>query len=285
MKPPTVFRPSEFKDMTSLWHDTVKSMIFGTVEGGGIDYVAGIDCIRYGNRLVAESMGYEFDLGRDLWLHRARWTKLVRDYLDLSELRRFLDNAARIGLGEGKRGVITSMQTRNVARGVKQHRWGPCMNNFTYRGLRDGRNGLVPTLTLHSRVTYIAYIGGADLAVAHTLARYIGRRIRVPVEEFRFEWAIDALQLHAFKSLPMLYARGYIPYFEDRELREVYPSLKIIGRWWDGIVKSTEEGVPLEEIKYGPLRRVTRRYREYINEDFLPSIPVDTLDFSPLTRR
>jgi hypothetical protein len=138
---------------------------------------------------------------------------------------------------------------------------------------------------LHSRVSYIAYIGGADLAVAHVLARYIGKRIKVPVQEFRFEWAIDALQLHAFKSLPMLYKQDYIRHFENKDLRYEYPAFKIIGRWWDQIVKSTEEGVPLDQIKYGPLRRVTRRYREYINEEYLPSVPVSTLDFSPLMRR
>ncbi len=274
-------RPSQFPDVTALWHDTVHSMLFGTVEEGGIDYVASIDVIRYGNRLVADSMAYEFDLGRDLWLNRARWTVLCRQYLDLSELRRFIDHAARIGLGEGKRGVITNMFCRNVAREAKKHRWGNCMMAFTYHGLRTQQ----PTLTLHSRVSYIAYIGGADLAVAHVLARYIGKRIKVPVSEFRFEWAIDALQLHAFKSLPMLYKQDYIKHFENKDLRTQYPAFKIIGRWWDQIVANTEAGMPLDQIKYGPLRRVTRRYREYVNEEFLPSVPVSTLDFSPLQRR
>lgn len=274
-------RPSHFPDMTSLWHDTVHSMLFGTIEDGGIDYVAGIDVIRYGSLLVADSMDYDFDLGRDLWLNRSRWTVLVRQYLDMEELRRFLSHAEAIGLKQGRRGVITNMFCRNVTREAKKHRWGNCMMAFTYRGHRTGQ----PTLTLHSRVSYIAYIGGADLAVAHVLARYISKRIKVPVSEFRFEWAIDALQLHAFKSLPMLYKQDYIPHFHNRELRTQYPAFKIIGRWWDGIVKSTEEGQPLEEIKYGPLRRVTRRYREYVNEEFLPSVPVKTLDFSPLKRR
>lgn len=274
-------RPSQFEDMTDLWHRTVDSMLFGTVEEGGIDYVANIDVIRYGNRLVADSMAYKFDLGRDLWLNRQRWTILVRQYLELSEVKRFIDHAQRIGLGEGKRGVITNMFCRNVTREAKKHRWGNCMMAFTYRGLRTGQ----PTLTLHSRVSYIAYIGGADLAVAHVLARYIAKRIRVPVSEFQFEWAIDALQLHAFKSLPMLYKQNYIRHFEDRSLRDHYPAFKIIGRWWDGVVESTEKEVPLDEIKYGPLRRITRRYREYINEQFLPSVPVQTLDFEALSRR
>jgi hypothetical protein len=83
----------------------------------------------------------------------------------------------------------------------------------------------------------------------------------------------------------MLYSDGWMEYFEDPDMRERYPAIKLISRWHDGIVKSTEEGQPLEEIKYGPLRRVTRRYREFIAEDYLPTVPVASLDLSPLTRR
>lgn len=267
--------------MTSLWHDTVRSMWEGRIEDGTLDYVAGIDTILYTNLLQAESMDYEFDLGRDLWLNRVRWTNLIRMYLDLSEVTRFIQRSADIGLGEGKRGVVTSMFCRNVARAAKKHRWGNCMAAFTYRGLRTGR----PTIGLHSRVSYIAYIGGADLAVAHTLARYIGKRIKVPVEEFSFEWYIDALQFHGFKSLPMLYKQEYIKDLENKELRQTYPTQKIVGKWWDQMVDHVESGRTLDEIKYGPLRRVTRRYMEYINDEFMPSVPVATLNFEKLVRR
>jgi hypothetical protein len=60
------------------------------------------------------------------------------------------------------------------------------------------------------RVSYIAYIGGLDLGLAYVLAREIGNRIEIPVEEFRFRWHVDALQFHGFKSLPLLYRREYI---------------------------------------------------------------------------
>jgi hypothetical protein len=139
-------------------------------------------------------------------------------------------------------------------------------------------------LSLHSRVSYIAYIGGLDLGLAHVLAREIGKRIEVPVEDFRFRWHIDALQFHGFKSLPLLYRREYIDDLENLDLRGEYPTIKLVGRWWDKIVADTESGKPLLEEKYGPLRRVRRRYTEYINEDFLPLVPIDSLDLSPLYR-
>lgn len=274
-----------YPDMTALWHGTVRRMWRGTLDNGGIDHIAGIDTIAYSNLLTAESAEFDFDLGRDLWLTRTRWTVLIRQYLDLGETQRFLRTATQIGVGEGKRGVTTVMFARNVARAAKKHRWGNCLGMFTYRGLRGRDGGLQPTIGVHSRVSYIAYIGGADLAVAHVLARYIAKRIKVPVESFRFEWYIDALQFHGFKSLPLLYKQDYVKDMENKKLREKYPTIKIVGKWWDVTVDLTERGVPLEQIKYGPHRRITRRYREWLNEEYQPSVPVSSLSLEALTRR
>src|SRR6266516_722279 len=276
----------QYDTLTDLWHKTVRRMWKGTIENGGIDYVASIDTIAYDNLLLADSMAYDLDLGRDLWLNRQRWTRLVRQYLDLGQTTGFLQRAAEIGLGEGKRGVVTTMPCATVTPGAKKHRWGNCMVGFTYRGLRnggrDGENG--PTVTLHSRVSYIAYIGGLDLGLAHVLAREIGRRIEVPVEEFSFRWHVDALQFHGFKSLPLLYQRRYVHDLEEPKLRQQYPTINLVGRWWDKIVADTESGKSLTAEKYGPLRRVRRRYGEYINEDFLPSVPLDSLNLEALYR-
>lgn len=271
----------DYPDLTSLWHDTVWKMWRGTLDNGGIDFVASIDTIAYDNLLSCDSMAYEFDMGRDLWLNKQRWTRLVRQYLDISETARFLQRAADIGLGEGKRGVVTTMFCRNVTREPKKHRWGNCMVAFTYRGVRTGE----PTLTLHSRVSYIAYIGGLDLALAHVLARTIGKRIRVPVEEFAFRWHVDALQFHGFKSLPLLYQTKYVEDLKRSDYRKQYPTIKLVGRWWDQILRNEEEGKTLAAEKYGPLRRVRRRYQEYQAGDFLPSVKARQLTLSPLTRR
>jgi hypothetical protein len=269
-------------DLTTLWHESMRRMWRGTIDNGGIDYIASIDTIAYDNLLACESMAFDLDLGRDLWLNRQRWTRLVRQYLDPSETRRFLDRAADIGLGEGKRGVVTNMFCADVVREAKKHRWGNCMMSFVYRGLRNGKFDERPTLSMHSRVSYIAYIGGLDLGLAYILAREIGERIEVPVEDFRFRWHVDALQFHGFKSLPLLYRREYIDDLEDHDLRAKYPTIKLVGRWWDKVVSDHESGKPLDEEKYGPLRRIRRRYGEYVDEAFLPAVPVDSLSLSPL---
>ena len=266
--------------LSDLWRDSIWRMWRGTLDNKGIDFVASIDTISYDNLLAAESMAFDLDMGRDLWLNKQRWTRLVRQYLDPSETRRFVDRATSIGTGEGKRGVVTSMHAASVTREAKKHRWGNCMLAFSYRGLRTGQ----PCLCMHSRVSYVAYIGGLDLALCHVLAREIGQRIKVPVEEFAFRWHADALQFHGFKSLPMLYKHEFIKDLETNGMREKYPTIKLVGRWWDQIVDHAESGVPLDQQKYGPLRRVRRRYQEYVNEDFLPTVTVKDLDLSPLYR-
>lgn len=248
--------------------------------GGDLDFIASIDTIAYDNLLAARSMAFDVDLGRDLWLNRQRWTRLVRQYLDKDETEAFIDRASQIGNREGKRGVVTNLFCKSVFRERKKHRWGNCMGMFTYRGHKKGR----PTLSLHSRVSYIAYIGGLDLALACVLAREIGERIEVPIEDFQFRWHVDALQFHGFKSLPFLYKSKYIKDLEDPDLRDDYPTIKLVGRWWDQIVRDADNELPLEEQKYGPLRRVRRRYQEYAREEFLPTVTLDDLDLSPLYR-
>jgi hypothetical protein len=204
----------------------------------------------------------------------------VRQYLDREEVERFIDHSESILKREGRRGVVTNMFCANVARAAKKHRWGNCMMGMTFRGHQRDK----PTLSLHSRVSYIAYIGGLDLALAHVVAREIGKRADIGPDAFRFRWFSDALQFHGFKSLPFLYKEDFVQDLSRKKLRSKYPTIRLVGRWWDTIRRNEEEGKPLDEEKYGPLRRVRRRYQEYMAGDFLPTVGVDDLDLSPLYR-
>lgn len=276
-------RVKRYKTLTDLWHQEAQGLLFAKEED--IDFIASIDTIRYDNVLSADSMGFDFDMGRDLWLTRARFTVLQRDYLDLYELEQFLDRCESIGLGEAKRGVVTQMFAKTHRRAPKKYRWGNCMMAFTYRG---GNKHERPTLALHSRVSYIAYIGGLDLALCHVLAREIGRRIGCDPEDLAFRWHVDSLQFHGFKSIPYLFRFGL-----DHVLREEtveypsaeYPTLKLVRKWWRDMVKDHVNGVPLDDQKYGPLRRIRKRYQEYMDGTPLPSVPIDTLNFQPLRER
>jgi hypothetical protein len=267
----------EYGDLSELWRGSIWRMWRGTTENGLVDCVGSADIISYDNVLSCDSMAFDLDMGRDLWLNKQRWTRLVRDYVEKEELLRFIQRSEELAYGQGAKGACTTMFARNVERYDKRHRWGNCMLGFTYRG-KVGRE--TPTISMHSRVSYIAYIGGLDLALAYVLARTIGRRVGVAPEDFAFRWHVDALQFHGFKSLPMLYKTAYINDLERPALRREYPTINLVGKWYDKIKEYHEAGI--HDNKYGPLKRVMRRYREYQAEDYLPTVTVKDLTWKPL---
>jgi hypothetical protein len=169
------------------------------------------------------------------------------------------------------------------ARAAKKYKWGNCMMAWTFRG---GGKGEQPTLTLHSRVSYIAYIGGLDLALCHVMAREIGERIGVKPADFAFRWHVDSLQFHGFKSIPYLFRFGLddqLRYDTGQYPSADYPTLKLVRRWWGVMVDEYERQVPLEDQKYGPLRRIRKRYQEYAGGNPLPSVPIKTMHLDKLT--
>jgi hypothetical protein len=265
-----------YDDLSTLWRSTIYDMWKGKLEFN-LDCVGSADTISYDNVLSCDSMAFDLDMGRDLWLNKQRWTRLVRDYVEPKQLVQFIGKATELAQGQGAKGACTTMFSRDVERYSKRHRWGNCMLAWTYRGnVRRDK----PTLILHSRVSYIAYIGGLDLALAHVLARTIGKRVGVRPEEFAFVWHVDALQFHGFKSLPMLYKTEYIEDLHIPSYRKEYPTINLVGKWYDKIVDYTANGV--HDNKYGPLKRVMRRYREFIAEDYLPTVTVKDLTWTPL---
>lgn len=278
-----------YDTLTDLWHVSAQKMLFAKEED--LDFIASIDTMCYDNVLSCDSMRFDFDLGRDLWLTKSRFTILQRDYLDLHELNQFLDRCKSIGLGEAKRGVVTQMFAKQHGRRNKKYRWGNCMLGWSFRG---GNKYEQPTLTMHSRVSYIAYIGGADLALCYVLAREIGRKIGRKPKDFQFRWHVDSLQFHGFKSIPYLFRFGLDDILRD-DTGEFpssdHPTLKLVRRWWSGMVQKHEDGVPLEAEKYGPLKRIRRRYEEHLQDPehtlgiSPPRIPIKELTLDPLRAR
>ena len=272
-----------YETLTDLWHQSAHKMLF--MKEDELDFIASLDTMIYDNILSCDSMAYDFDAGRDLWLTKSRFTVLQRDYLDLYELESFLDRCESIGLGEAKRGVVTTMSCRQHARAAKKYRWGNCMLAYTYRG---GNKHETPTLGLHSRVSYIAYIGGLDLALAHVLAREIGHRIGCTPEDFQFRWYVDSLQFHGFKSIPYLFRFGLEDVLAEENPRypsDEYPTIKLVRRWWKDMERKREAGISYEAEKYGPFKRIRKRYAQFLDGPSLPSLPLDSLTLEPLRKR
>lgn len=229
--------------------------------------------------LMTESMRFAtFDVGHDLWFTRARWTKLQRDYLDPPEVPLFLSRCEAIFDKYEKGGAVAQMLCRHSRHknGREQHAWGNCMMAVTYRG---GPKYTQPTFTLHSRASYIAYLGGLDLALVWAIAREFADRVGIDVDEIAFRWHIDSVQWHAFKSIPFVMANGW----QDRVLAAVKSEHNafITGnmiRRFEGPYADLE----LEEIKYGALRRIVDYYRRVVWDGKpLPSVPGETLRLLP----
>lgn len=271
-----------YDTLTGLWHGEIERQLFAKRKE--LDFVASIDTIRYDCLLSCDSMEFDFDAGRDLWLTKSRFTILQRDYLDLYQLELFLKRCKSIGLGEAKRGVVTQLFAKQHAMRDKKYRWGNCMLGWDFRG--GDRYGQ-PTLTMHSRVSYIAYIGGLDLALCYVLAREIGERIGSSPEEFAFRWYLSSSQFHFFKSIPALFRHNIEPLIldEGQYPDKKYPTMKGVRKWWRMAAQKYTDSVPLESEKYGPLKRIRRRYEEYKREEFLPSIPLETMTLQPLRDR
>lgn len=272
-----------YPTLTELWHKSAHKHLF--MKRDELDFIASADTIVYDNVLACDSMEYDFDMGRDLWLTKARFTVLQRDYLDLYDLEKFLDRCEEIGLGEAKRGVVTNMFCKQHKNSPKKYRWGNCMLAFTFRG---GNKYEKPTLVLHSRVSYIAYIGGLDLALAYVLAKEIGIRIGLKPEDFRFIWHVDSLQFHGFKSIPYLLRHELEDVLSEENSRypwAEYPTIKLVSKWWRDMERKREQGISVASEKYGPLKRIRKRHAQFLDGPKMPSVPIAELTLQPLRDR
>ncbi len=269
------FKILRAKDQTQLWHDVVRWHLYKEE----VDLELGIGTNLNNVILESETMAYQFDL-REVWLNPSRWTRLTREYLDGPETTEFIKRSRVILDDKGRNGVITNVHFKHVTRSDRKHKWGNCLLAATFRG-SDRNDKVRPTLTIHSRVSYNAYMLGLDMALVHVLARDIteGRPERI-----RLQWHFDVLQLHSFKCLPYLYTQpDLMKVLKTNLIGEPWegltPTWNSIGRWWLKVLEFEAEGKTVEEELYGPFKRIRRRYEEYQQGIFVPSTTVEELDF------
>lgn len=264
-------------DLTDLWHDVTRWHLYRKE----VDLELGIGTNLNNVILEADSMDFTFDL-REVWLNPQRWTRLTREYLDGPETTDFIRRSRIILEDKGRSGVITNMHFAHVTRHDRKHKWGNCLLATTFRG-SDRNDKVAPTLTVHSRVSYNAYMLGLDMALVHVLARHISRG---SPERIRLQWHLDVLQLHSFKCLPYLYTQPDLMRVLQQKDSEWamtaarFPTWKSIMRWWYKVKQFEEEGKTVAEELYGPFKRIRRRYEEFQKGILVPSTPIDDLDFN-----
>lgn len=278
-----------YSDLTELWHSAADHV--WTREKSELDYATGLTTGVYDNMLSAESMTYDMDVGKDLWLTKSRFTKLQKDYLEPERVELFLDQVQRISSKHAKRGVVAQMLCKThdfkaigkASQGA--HTWGNCMLAMTYHG---GVKWRQPTLGLHSRVTYIGYLGGMDIALCYVVGKLVAEQVGVAIQDLAFTWHLDALQWHGMKSVPFVCAHD--DFLEKSELyapewpSDRYPTILSTRRSLASMEKKRRAGRhPLDE-KYGPVKRMRTRYEHFIDtgESWAPSVPVDELTLEAL---
>lgn len=268
-------------DMTTALEETIAQ----TLVHPNPSAILGIETHFYNMRITADSCEFELDVGQNLWLHIGRWSRLIREYVALNELEMFIEQGREIYNGYARHGAATIMRFRSPVRTSRKHRWGGCLLGATFIGSPKYKEK--PLLTFFSRTTYIGYMGMLDAAIAHTLARSISEP-----ENISFQWIITDCQLHGFKSLPMIYTKPrlmtelnkYLAMMDRPNARKVIPpSWYQICKWQRKIVRDFEAyGHDMLTVeKYGPLRRVKRRWMEHNNHlpHRPPSLPVSQLTF------
>lgn len=300
---------AEYKDMTELSRGLTERLVYAKPEE--LDVINAMD-FQLNNVMVrSESCEYDYDL-KQTWVTASRWTSLVRQYLDPVALDGFLGQVQ--DKLRGKKRGIAFLRTQMVAKrttisnGKEWRRWGSCMLGFSFTVLPK------PTITLHSRTTYLGYIGQLDLALAHVLAREIGLRIGLTPRDIAFVWVIDGAQFHSFKSLAWFFqserdAKRLTRDYSEADLKKLkkkYPVLARAKHRYQEFVDMDEAGLKYCDMSFAQQLRIRRRlHTEVYGPEYgldweggtrlkaagmakvappLPSIPVERLDFSPLRK-
>lgn len=260
--------------MTELHDNLCKALIHATEDE--LDVISTVDVQIHDVVAEAESMAWDFDL-KSMWLTKSRWSMMVRQYLDPEDVE------AWIGQCTGKIGTkgrgIAVLRTKTVkARGgaatghtnKETRRWGSCMLAVSYKAKPR------PQITLHSRTSYLGYIGALDLSVAWMLGRYLAKEMGIKVEDIAFVWHNEAIQWHNFKSLAYMlnhaheatrnqYRRflindsGDLSPIEKRSIL-TSPAIKLSRKWLRKVIAEDKAGRTYGDMNYNTFRRIVRRF-------------------------
>lgn len=281
-----------------------------------VDLSTSVDVHMTNCLLTADRLELDFDL-KHLWLTQSRWSMMCKQYVDQVALMTWLGKAESIG--HRGRGMAVLRMKEVLPRGgasvgnKETRRWGGCMLAASYRALPR------PTLTLHSRTSYIGYLGILDLGIAYHLGRYAAGVAGVAQDDVSFVWMLEDAQYHSFKSLAWLLQ---YPYSETR--RQLYrrlmetrpfeslslpeqrtvenrPCIRGSRNWMQRLLNEDRQRILYGDMTYNTYRRVRRRFHTERHgyafaQGFeggadvkqskpyqpLPSVKIQSLDFSPI---
>jgi hypothetical protein len=271
-------RTYEADTMTALHNMMIASLVHATKDE--LDVVSNVDVQLHNVMGYALTMDWDFDL-KGLWLTKSRWSMMVRQYLDPEELTAWIDQCTT-KIGRKGRGIAV-LRTRIVKpRGgaatghtnKETRRWGSCMLTLSYKALPK------PQITLHSRTSYLGYIGALDLSVAWMAAKYLAEEMGMDVKDISFLWYNEAIQWHNFKSMAWMlcnpddgYRKMYrrllikpIAKLNNAEVRmiENSPAINMTRKWLLKVRKEDQAGATYGDMTYNTYRRIRRRWHTEI---------------------
>jgi hypothetical protein len=295
---------NNFSNPVALHDAMCEMLVYGDQPGQDYDWTHGTEIGLHNVALHCSTVDFDFNL-KQLWVPPSRWTMMVRQYIDPTDLddclEKIRDRMAGSYTGRKGRGIAIlrtrPVHGRGTGRNVRR-RWGSCMLNLSFRA------NPIPTVSLHSRTTYFGYLALVDMAVARTFAYEVGHITGIDPTTVHFVWTMDLAQFHGFRSLAwMLSDEGTRKEMdEDVDRRTNYQSRIAKGnqpgyrKALDGyarILKSDRAGVLYGDESFSSFARIRRRFHTEVYEGGtrnggkgafppLPDTWVSKLDFSPL---
>lgn len=272
------------KTLTGMWRGACRRMFF--MQEPELQKGSSMTMC-FDHMVAARSMEFDLDVWEDLHLTKSRFPVLQRTYLTLSEYEDFLVRCGRVIKDKGAvtklhanphkpRGINRTKVTGNYAHGGCIHGW-----DFRYDRVTDS-----PQLIMHSRVSYLPYMGGLDLALSYCIAKEIGEQFDFGVEECGFVWHCSSFQYAHMQSVaytwndPQLMAAIRNP---RKYPNQDYPTVRLMRGTIQSFQDKMDEGFKPEEEKFAQLMRYRRRWESRVSGDKQwGSIPLSSLNLNAL---
>ena len=261
----------KFRDAMQA-HDALLFQLASCSEPGkDYDYISGSEVALHDVMVECDSFDWNMNL-KNYWLTSHRWTTMVRQYLNPNALDDCMNLVEDHLTSKGRRGIAVlrtnTVEGRGEGHGVRR-RWGSCMLSLSFRVQPT------PTIRLNSRTSYIGYLAAMDITVAHAFARECSELTGIPVEDMRFVWNLDQIQLHGFRCLAPFLADPEYKAQMDRDVdnRKDFPNKLVSGntpgyrKLLDGyarILQSDRAGKLYADESFSSFARARRRFHSEV---------------------
>lgn len=260
--------------MTALHEQMINSLVWAKPDE--LDVITNVDVAIHNVMGYADSMDWDFDL-KTLWLTKSRWSMMVRQYLDPEQLQAWIEQCTT-KIGTKSRGIAVLRTNVVKPRGgaatghtnKETRRWGSCMLTLSYKAQPK------PQITLHSRTSYLGYIGALDLSVAWMAGKYLAHEMGIDVKDISFLWYNEAIQWHNFKSMAWMLCH---PDLDQRKMFRIMlttpkskmpegaaealatsPAIQMTREWLTKVRIEDRDGKTYGDMTYNTYRRIRRRW-------------------------